>query len=176
MRNIRLTLAYDGTGYVGWQIQPNGISVQATVEAAIERVDGNQAVADRRRPNGRRSSCAGAGGELPDRIDDSPRGFSPQGWGHFYPRDILVLDAEEVPLSFHATHAAQQKPYRYVILNAGAGLSVPAAITRTSIMCRFASRPCTRRQELLGKHDFSGPLNRITPTRPAACTRSSSFR
>ena len=35
MRNIRLTLAYDGTRYVGWQMQPNGVSVQSVVEAAI---------------------------------------------------------------------------------------------------------------------------------------------
>ena len=40
MRNIRLTLAYDGTNYVGWQIQPNGLSVQATVEHAIEQLTG----------------------------------------------------------------------------------------------------------------------------------------
>ena len=40
MRNIRLTLAYDGTNYVGWQVQPNGRSLQVTVERAIEKLTG----------------------------------------------------------------------------------------------------------------------------------------
>ena len=43
MRNIRLTLAYDGTHYVGWQIQPNGLSVQAAVKSAIEKLTGETA-------------------------------------------------------------------------------------------------------------------------------------
>ena len=40
MRNIRLRLAYDGTGYVGWQVQPNGTSVQSCLESAIEQLTG----------------------------------------------------------------------------------------------------------------------------------------
>ena len=40
MRNIRLRLAYDGTNYVGWQEQPNGPSIQAAVEQAIEQLTG----------------------------------------------------------------------------------------------------------------------------------------
>ncbi|HAH46026.1 MAG TPA: tRNA pseudouridine(38-40) synthase TruA, partial [Planctomycetaceae bacterium] len=38
MRNIKLTLAYDGSEYAGWQVQPNGPSVQACVETAIEQL------------------------------------------------------------------------------------------------------------------------------------------
>ena len=40
MRNIRLRLAYDGTAYVGWQVQPNGPSVQSCLETAIEKLTG----------------------------------------------------------------------------------------------------------------------------------------
>ena len=41
MRNIRLRLAYDGTDYVGWQVQPNGQSVQACLETAIQQLTGS---------------------------------------------------------------------------------------------------------------------------------------
>ncbi|MFN9827427.1 MAG: hypothetical protein ACK58J_25025, partial [Planctomyces sp.] len=48
-RNIRLTLAYDGTEYNGWQVQPDRPSVQACVEQAIRKITGEQ----------RRVYCAG---------------------------------------------------------------------------------------------------------------------
>ena len=40
MRRIRLILEYDGTDYVGWQTQPNGVAVQAVVERALQAVTG----------------------------------------------------------------------------------------------------------------------------------------
>src|SRR5436305_686566 len=42
MPNIGLTLAYDGTGYCGWQVQSNGPSIQATLERAVERLTGEK--------------------------------------------------------------------------------------------------------------------------------------
>ena len=40
MRNIRMTIAYDGTNYVGWQVQPNGPSIQSTIERALAKLTG----------------------------------------------------------------------------------------------------------------------------------------
>ncbi len=119
MRNIRLTLAYDGTGYVGWQIQPNGISVQSVVEAGIREFSGTK-------PSliaaGRTDAGVHALGQVANFQTESAipcQGFR-AGLQAYLPRDIVVVDADEVPLDFHATYAAKRKRYRYVIQNARA--------------------------------------------------------
>ena len=43
MRNIKLTIAYDGENYVGWQLQPNGVSVQEVLEKAWQEITQEQA-------------------------------------------------------------------------------------------------------------------------------------
>lgn len=119
MRNIRLTLAYDGTHYVGWQIQPNGVSVQSAVEAALREFSGCEASLI---AAGRTDAGVHALGQVANFRTESPipcRGFC-AGLQMFLPDDILVRGAEEVDLAFHATHAAKRKRYRYVIDNARA--------------------------------------------------------
>lgn len=117
MRNIRLTLAYDGTRYVGWQMQPNGVSVQSVVEAALREFSGCEASLI---SAGRTDAGVHALGQVANFHTESPipcRGFV-AGLQPFLPNDILVRSADEVPLDFHATYSAKRKRYRYVILNA----------------------------------------------------------
>ncbi len=116
MRNIRLTLAYDGTGYVGWQIQPNGVSVQSVVEAGIREFSGTK-------PSliaaGRTDAGVHALGQVANFQTESAipcQGFR-AGLQAYLPHDVLVVNADEVPLDFHATYAAKRKRYRYVIQN-----------------------------------------------------------
>ncbi|HEV8071638.1 MAG TPA: tRNA pseudouridine(38-40) synthase TruA [Planctomycetaceae bacterium] len=116
MRNIRLTLAYDGTGYVGWQHQPNGISVQSVVEAGIREFSGVKASLI---AAGRTDAGVHALGQVANFQTESAipcQGFR-AGLQAYLPRDVLVVDADEVPLEFHATYAAKRKRYRYVIEN-----------------------------------------------------------
>jgi tRNA pseudouridine38-40 synthase len=116
MRNIRLTLAYDGTGYVGWQIQPNGVSVQSVVEAGIREFSGAKASLI---AAGRTDAGVHALGQVANFRTESAipcQGFR-AGLQAYLPRDVLVVDADEVPLEFHATYAAKRKRYRYVIQN-----------------------------------------------------------
>ncbi len=119
MRNIRLTLAYDGTGYVGWQNQPNGTSVQSVVEAGIREFSGvNSSLI----AAGRTDAGVHALGQVANFRTESAipcQGFR-AGLQTYLPRDVLVVDADEVPLAFHATYAAKRKRYRYVIQNARA--------------------------------------------------------
>jgi tRNA pseudouridine38-40 synthase len=119
MRNIRLTLAYDGTGYVGWQHQPNGISVQSVVEAGIREFSGAKASLI---AAGRTDAGVHALGQVANFQTESAipcQGFR-AGLQAYLPRDVLVVDADEVPLDFHATYAAKRKRYRYIIHNARA--------------------------------------------------------
>jgi tRNA pseudouridine38-40 synthase len=119
MRNIRLTLAYDGTGYVGWQTQPNGVSVQSVVEAGIREFSGAKASLI---AAGRTDAGVHALGQIANFRTESAipcQGFR-AGLQAYLPRDVLVVDADEVPLDFHSTYAAKRKRYRYVIQNARA--------------------------------------------------------
>jgi tRNA pseudouridine38-40 synthase len=114
MRNIRLTLAYDGGDYVGWQVQPNGRSVQAVVEQAIQQLTGESV---RLMAAGRTDSGVHALGQ----VANFPTGCSipcekiRRGLQSFLPKDVAVLKAEDVPRDFHATYSAVRKRYRYII-------------------------------------------------------------
>ena len=117
MRNIRLRLAYDGTAYVGWQVQPNGPSVQSCLETAIEKLTGT---ATRVTAAGRTDSGVHAVGQVANFTTNSdiPCSNILSGLQHFLPADIVVVEADEVGEEFHATYAALGKWYRYVIHNA----------------------------------------------------------
>jgi len=116
MRNIRLTLAYDGSNYVGWQVQPNGPSVQAAVERAVQKLTGEKV---RVLSAGRTDSGVHALGQVANFHTESAipvETFRP-ALESFLPDDIAVRSADEVPADFHATYWAVKKRYRYVILN-----------------------------------------------------------
>jgi tRNA pseudouridine38-40 synthase len=116
MRNIRLTLAYDGTNYVGWQVQPKGMSVQEAVETAIRRLTGE---AVRVLSAGRTDSGVHALAQVANFHTEStiPIDQFRPALENFLPDDIAVRSADEVPADFHATYWAVRKRYRYVILN-----------------------------------------------------------
>lgn len=113
MRTLKLTLAYDGTNYVGWQRQMNGVSVQQMIEEALVPLAG-----------GASPGVAGAG-----RTDAGvhavaqvasvnvefavPAANVRRALNVRLPPDIRVLDVEDAPLGFHARFHARGKSYRY---------------------------------------------------------------
>ena len=99
MRHIKLVISYDGTDYVGWQVQPNGISIQQCLETAWASVTGEQL---RITASGRTDSGVHALGQVCSFAAETPF-------------DISVLTAEEAPEQFHAIRDAKQKTYRYHI-------------------------------------------------------------
>src|SRR5436189_5544208 len=114
-RNIRLTLAYDGTRYAGWQIQPDRVSLQSTIEEAIESLTGERVSL---LSAGRTDAGVHALGQVANFVTEST--IPPEKWRPALqsklPADIVVRESDEVPIEFHATYAAKLKRYRYVIL------------------------------------------------------------
>jgi tRNA pseudouridine38-40 synthase len=116
MPTFKITLAYDGTDYVGWQRQANGISIQGVIEDALRELDGRAvAVAGA----GRTDSGVHALGQVA--AFTIARALAPdavlRALNAHLPDDIRVMSADEVPVSFHPRFDARTKTYRYRIWN-----------------------------------------------------------
>ncbi|MFO7811661.1 MAG: tRNA pseudouridine(38-40) synthase TruA [Pelovirga sp.] len=112
---IKLTVAYDGSAYVGWQLQPNGISIQQCLEQALLQLSGQQM---RVHSSGRTDAGVHARGMVCH--FDSERVLPLTAWrdglNRFLPADIAVRAAEKVADDFHARYCATGKHYRYTLL------------------------------------------------------------
>lgn len=117
MRTLKLTLAYDGTPFVGWQRQTRGASIQGLVEEALARLAGEPVTV-----HGAGRTDAGvhalgqvASAEIRARhsVDVIARALN----GNL-PPEIRISRVEEAPPGFHARFSARAKTYRYVIRNA----------------------------------------------------------
>jgi len=114
MRTLKLTIAYDGTNYAGWQYQENTPTVQNTLEDAIEKITGQKT---RVLASGRTDAGVHALGQVVRLRTESalpPEVFLRALNAHL-PHDIAVLDVAEAPADFHPIAYVVRKRYRYVI-------------------------------------------------------------
>ena len=154
MRNIKLTIEYDGTNYHGWQIQPNAITIQAALQEALTKITKTQTQII---GAGRTDTGVHAAGQVANFHTHSqmpPIAFQ-KALNATLPRDIVIVDAEEVSLDFHARFSAASRTYRYTILNR----TYPSALLRNNayffsneIDVQSADAAC---QSLVGVRDFS---------------------
>jgi tRNA pseudouridine38-40 synthase len=103
---VKLTLAYDGTRYVGWQVQPNGRSIQAEVERALEALDG----ASRRvTAAGRTDAGVHALGQIVSFPVERPLPLAAyvRGMNAVLPEDVAVQAASLEPDGFDARRSAR---------------------------------------------------------------------
>lgn len=115
MRTLKLTLAYDGTAYAGWQWQPGQPTVQGVLEAALEKVTG--AGGGRTLASGRTDAGVHALGQVVG-LRTASRLECPvllRALNANLPDDVAVLDVSEAPRDFHPIRDARAKRYRYVI-------------------------------------------------------------
>jgi tRNA pseudouridine38-40 synthase len=156
VRTLKLTLAYDGTPYVGWQRQPTGPSVQALLEDSLAPLEKGQhvPVAGAGRTDagvhalGQVASC-----RIRSTLDTASylRALNAR-----LPLDIRVLDVAEAPRGFHARFWASGKTYAYFVLQAPVAdplaaryvWHLPQALDLDAM--RFALRT------VVGTHDFKG--------------------
>ena len=112
MRHLKLTIAYDGTDYVGWQVQKNGIAVQQRLEEAWQAVTGEKIriTASGRTDSGVHALAQVCSLQTESRLDAERLTFALNA---NVPEDIVVLRTEEAPAGFHAIRDAVSKTYRY---------------------------------------------------------------
>lgn len=112
MRNIKLVLAYDGTEFAGWQIQPDAPTIQGTLAQAIEKLTNEKLLPQ---GSGRTDAGVHALAQVATFATESTipiENFLKALNGNLPPA-IRVLDVNEVPASFHARKSAIGKTYRY---------------------------------------------------------------
>ena len=168
MRNIKLTLEYDGTGFEGWQFQPGKHrSVQGEIERAFLKIFTKKV---RLIASGRTDSGVHAYGQVANcKIKSKlPAAEIQKALNGNLPRDIVVLDVTDAPAAFHAQYSVRSKIYRYTILNR------PTRCARLRQFCLHVPYPLNvprMKQEaraLIGRKDFrsfmvSDPKKELKP-------------
>ena len=169
MPRYRLTLEYDGTGFVGWQHQGDGRSVQEALERAVERFCGEQI---RVHGAGRTDSGVHALGQcchLDLARPAAPAVLRDALNAHLRPAPVTVLDAVETPPDFDARRDATARVYLYRIVNRKTPLALAhkrAWHLPRSLDCAAMAQAARR---LEGTHDF-------TTFRAAHCQANSPVR
>ncbi len=153
MPSIKLIIEYDGTGYCGWQFQPNGLTVQEVLEGGLLKLLGEPV---RLRSSGRTDAGVHAKGMVA--VFTTTRILPPAAYSHglnnLIPADIAIQSAVEVPDSFNPRADAEGKLYRYTILN-GPSRSPLRRFTSWNVKEQLdlsAMRAAAR--AFIGEHDF----------------------
>lgn len=157
MRRIVLIIEYDGTNYVGWQIQPNGISVQETAAKALARLTGESLTlhASGRTDSGVHARAQVAHFDTESRIPADKFAFA---LNTFLPPDIRIKASFELPgegeNEFHSRFSVKKKHYRYTVLNS----THDCCFTRNYALHIHAPLDLDRLNAaaalFLGEHDF----------------------
>lgn len=158
MKRIKLTVAYDGTNYCGWQIQPNGITIEEVLNRKLSRLTGETI---RIIGASRTDSGVHALGNVA--VFDSATGIPPERLAYALnqrlPEDIVAVRSEEVPPDWHPRYCNCRKTYEYHILNAG----MPDPTRRlTRYFVSYELHLGHMRQAaayLVGEHDFASFCN-----------------
>ena len=150
MRNVKLTLAYDGTEFSGWQIQPGLSTIQGTLASAIGRITGENVLPQ---GSGRTDAGVHALAQVATFTTDSviPAANLITALNDTLPPTIRVMEATEVALDFHARKSARAKTYRYRIyryhLDEGAMIQAAALVEGERDFTSFAAVDPERRED-----------------------------
>jgi tRNA pseudouridine38-40 synthase len=169
MPRYKLTIEYDGTNFVGWQRQANGLSIQQVVEEAVVRLSGEAAVVH---GAGRTDAGVHARGQVAhvdlarawrgDTVRDALN-------AHIQPHPVAILAAERVEADFEARFSARQRHYLYRICNRRAPLALERGLAWHVRRRLDPEAMHAAAQILVGRHDFS-------TFRDAECQANSAVR
>jgi tRNA pseudouridine38-40 synthase len=151
---VKLTLEYDGTRYVGWQVQPNGVAVQEVVERALATL---HAPARRVTAAGRTDAGVHALGQVISFAEERPLPLAAyvKGMNALLPPDVAVREASLEPDGFDARRSASGKRYRYRLANAGSRSPVTRLYTWQVFRPLDLDAMRAAAAPLVGRHDFA---------------------
>ena len=155
MKRIKLTVAYDGTNYHGWQVQPNAVTIEGKLNEAISELTKEtiQVIGASRTDAGVHALGNVAVFDTESRI---PGGKFSYALNQRLPDDIVIQQSQEVDKDFHPRYCTCEKTYEYVILNR----KFPLPEYRNTAFFYYGDLDIKAMQEattaFLGEHDFAG--------------------
>ena len=158
MKRVMLEVAYDGTNYCGWQIQPNGITIEEVLNKKLSKLTGEEI-----RVIGASRTDSGVHARGNVAVFDTDTTIPPDRLAYALnrrmPEDIVIVKSEEVPADWHPRYCDTVKTYEYHILNT----RVPDPIRRrTTYFVSYSLDLENMRRAagyLLGEHDFASFCN-----------------
>ena len=173
-RVLKLTISYDGTAYVGWQRQAQGVSIQGLLEAALARLDGAPVVVH---GAGRTDAGVHALGQVASARVATPHEplVIRRALNAVLPGDVRVVAVEDAEPEFHARYSALGKAYEYRIWQGD--VQPPFARAWSWHLPRPLDVDAMDRaaRQLEGRHDFSAFQSAgscvVSAVRTVACAR-----
>ena len=155
MKRIKLTVAYDGTNYHGWQIQPNADTIEGELNKAISELTGEQieVIGASRTDAGVHALGNVAVFDTESRIPGEKFSYA---LNQRLPDDIIIQKSEEVDRDFHPRYQECRKTYEYTILNRRFPLPEyrnTAHFDYGNLDIEAMKKAC---KAFIGEHDFAG--------------------
>ena len=151
---IALTISYDGTNFCGWQVQPNGRTVQDQIENAVEKVTGQRV---RVTGSGRTDAGVHAKGQVAhftlDGCSVPPERFYLALNVHL-PEDVRVLDSKAVADDFDACRTAKKKTYKYSLYQSNTELPLKERYAVKLDTAVDVEKMRSASKLFIGEHDF----------------------
>ena len=153
MRNIKLTIEYDGKDFNGWQKQPNKLNIQGEIEKAIKQITGEEVDLT---ASGRTDAGVHALGQVANFKTNSelPIEKFPIALNSNLKKSIVIKSAEEVEERFHSRLTCKQKTYRYVINNSKYGTAIYRNLETHIPMKLDIQKMQQAVKHFEGEHDF----------------------
>lgn len=153
MKRIKLIVAYDGTSYNGWQVQPTGITIEGVLNETLTQLTKESVTVI---GASRTDSGVHALGNIA--VFDTNTRIPPEKISYALnqrlPEDIVVQDSCEVPMNFHPRRCESRKTYEYKILNR----TFPLPLNRHDCYFTYRKLDVEKMQQaaqyLMGEHDF----------------------
>lgn len=155
MKRVKLTVAYDGTRYSGWQVQQNAVTIEGILNKALSKLTGEEIAVI-----GASRTDAGVHAMGNVAVFDTESTIPGERFLYVLnqkmPEDIVIVASEEVPLAWHPRHQNTLKTYEYRILNAK--ISDPTRRLYTNFVSFDLNIELMREGAayLVGEHDFAG--------------------
>ena len=169
MPNYKITVEYDGTNFVGWQQQANGVSVQSSLQDSVFKLSGEKVVVY---GAGRTDAGVHAYGQVASFVISKKISTDVIRDGlnqHLRPLMISVLKAEQVDNDFHARFSAKKRCYVYKIINRRSPLTIDANRAWCVHKILDTKKMQNEATSFIGKHDLNA-------FRSAHCQSKSSIR
>ena len=154
MRNIKLTIEYDGKDFNGWQKQPNKLNIQGEIERAIEIITGGEKV--ELIASGRTDAGVNALGQVANFRTESNIPIEKMAYAinSQLKKAIRVQKAEEVNEKFHSRYTCKKKTYRYTINNSEQGSAIFRYMQYHYPVKLDENKMNEGVKYLIGEHDF----------------------